>query len=129
MLVLSRREGEALILTTSDGEIVISKENSTIIDGAGSEGDIKARVHSAAQWQNEMAKVGIEQPADAIDVEPEPEMTVGLPQGARKRYEPNSGRRRPNCDCSRCTMLLCIWLTRLSLRSSVAPISFMVSSS
>jgi len=44
-------------------------------------------------------------------------------------HVPNSGRRLASCNCRRCTMLLCIWLTRLSLRSSVAPISFMVSSS
>ena len=44
-------------------------------------------------------------------------------------FLPNSTRRRPSCCCRRWTMLLCIWLTRLSLRSSVAPISFIVSSS
>src|SRR5262249_35926633 len=42
---------------------------------------------------------------------------------------PNSGRRRPSCPCRRETMALCIWLTRLSERSSVAPISFIVISS
>jgi hypothetical protein len=42
---------------------------------------------------------------------------------------PNSGRRCASCDCSRATMLECIWLTRDSLRSSVAPISFIVMSS
>lgn len=42
---------------------------------------------------------------------------------------PNSGRRLANWFWSRWTIALCIWLTRLSERSSVAPISFIVSSS
>jgi len=41
----------------------------------------------------------------------------------------NSVRRSWSCDWSRSTRLLCIWLTRLSLKSSVAPTSFIVSSS
>ena len=41
----------------------------------------------------------------------------------------NSGRRRSSWFWSRSTIALCIWLTRLSERSSVAPISFIVSSS
>jgi len=41
----------------------------------------------------------------------------------------NSGLRRSSWFWSRSTMALCIWLTRLSERSSVAPISFIVSSS
>jgi hypothetical protein len=41
----------------------------------------------------------------------------------------NSGLRWASCACSRATMLECIWLTRDSLRSSVAPISFIVMSS
>lgn len=55
----------------------------------------------------------------------------GAPGGQRggRHQVPNSGRRRLSWACRRCTMLLCIWLTRLSLRSSVAPISFMVNSS
>jgi len=44
-------------------------------------------------------------------------------------YVANSGRRRPSWYCRRCRIELCIWLTRLSERSSVAPISFMVSCS
>lgn len=45
------------------------------------------------------------------------------------RYEANSGRRRLSWHCNRWTIELCIWLTRLSERSSVAPISFIVNSS
>ena len=41
----------------------------------------------------------------------------------------NSGRRIASCAWRRDTMLECIWLTRDSLRSSVAPISFIVMSS
>ena len=52
----------------------------------------------------------------------------GTPPGGEPHIA-NSGRLRSNCPCSRSTMALCIWLTRLSERSSVAPISFMVSSS
>ncbi len=49
---------------------------------------------------------------------------------ATERYfRLNSILRRPNCCWSRWTMLLCIWLTRLSLRSRVDPISFIVNSS
>ena len=47
--------------------------------------------------------------------------------------QPASGRElraaASSCDCSRCTIELCIWLTRLSERSNVAPISFIVNSS
>jgi hypothetical protein len=42
---------------------------------------------------------------------------------------PNSGRRDESCDWSRWMIDECICETRDSLRSSVAPISFMVSSS
>ncbi len=49
--------------------------------------------------------------------------------GSGGRYVPNSGRRRPSWLCSRCTIELCIWLTRLSERFNVAPISFIVNSS
>jgi UDP-glucuronate decarboxylase len=45
---------------------------------------------------------------------------------SRLGWEP---RRRLSWFCNRCTIALCIWLTRLSDRSSVAPISFIVSSS
>src|SRR4051794_34510827 len=44
-------------------------------------------------------------------------------------YVLNSGRRWANWAWRRATMLECIWLTRDSLRSRVAPISFMVMSS
>jgi hypothetical protein len=50
-------------------------------------------------------------------------------RGAKYGYVPNSGRRRANWLCSRCTIELCIWLTRLSDRFNVAPISFIVNSS
>ena len=51
------------------------------------------------------------------------------PQKSLLNYVPNSARRRVSCCWSRWTIALCIWLTRLSERSSVAPISFMVNSS
>src|SRR5215831_9349794 len=47
----------------------------------------------------------------------------------RTIYTLNSGRRLASWVCSRATMLECIWLTRDSLKSSVAPISFIVMSS
>lgn len=49
--------------------------------------------------------------------------------GSSKYQFENSGRRLSSWACNRATMLLCIWLTRLSLRLSVAPISFIVISS
>lgn len=48
---------------------------------------------------------------------------------AARRSHANSGRRLRNWSFSRATMLECIWLTRDSLRPSVWPISFIVSSS
>jgi len=48
---------------------------------------------------------------------------------SRARQVLNSGRLCASCAWRRATMLECIWLTRDSLRSSVAPISFIVMSS
>ena len=49
--------------------------------------------------------------------------------GAVQPQVPNSGRRDESCDWSRWMIDECICETRDSLRSSVAPISFMVNSS
>ena len=69
------------------------------------------------------------QAADHLDGELPSDLRIERGHEVHGPQVPNSGRRRPSCDCRRWTMLLCIWLTRLSLKSSVAPISFIVSSS
>lgn len=53
----------------------------------------------------------------------------GATHRPQRPQEPNSDRRRSSWLWSRWMIELCIWLTRLSERSSVAPISFIVSSS
>src|SRR5262249_8038381 len=50
-------------------------------------------------------------------------------RAAGARHVPNSGRRVASWDCSRWMIDECICETRDSLRSSVAPISFIVNSS
>ncbi|QEH35763.1 hypothetical protein OJF2_43200 [Aquisphaera giovannonii] len=64
----------------------------------------------------------------ASDLAPRPPDRAGT-AGAACGQVPNSGRREESWDWSRWMIDECIWETRDSLRSSVAPISFMVSSS